>query len=102
VASAGEDAACGDGAVEGDGQQDLEVGEADDDVLVGAIGADAEPVAERVSEILRQAARVGLGQVVGRVGCVNVDFGVLLRQAVWVRVWKAGKSARGCSSPRRS
>lgn len=46
MARGAEDAAGGDGAVEGDGEEDLEGGAADYDVGVGAGSADGEASAE--------------------------------------------------------
>jgi hypothetical protein len=87
MSGAGEDATGGDGPVKCDRQQDLEIRKSDHDVLGVTMGADAEQVAETVGEVLGQGARMALGEVVGCVRRIDMAFRVVLRQAVWVRVY---------------
>ena len=72
MARARKDAARRDGAVEGDGEQDLEVAEANDDVLGGAGGANGVARAQEVGERFCEGVCGGLGEEVGGVGGVDV------------------------------
>lgn len=83
---AGEDATGGDGAIKRDRQQDLKIRKANNDILGVTVGTNAKAVTKTVREVLSQSARMSLGEVIGCVRCIDMDFSVVLRQAVWVRV----------------
>jgi hypothetical protein len=76
VGGRAEDAASSNSAVKGDGEQDLERGEANDDVFVGPVGANAEAGTEGMGEFLGEVDSGGCGEVVGGVSSVDVKLGV--------------------------
>ena len=78
MACRGPHTACSYDSVKSRGEEDLESGEADNNVVVWAILANSIVTSKAMGELLCQDAGGGFGEVVGGIGCVDVEFRVFL------------------------